>query len=900
MTSAAPFRAFAKDAIEQSIGARFEEQVRRYPERLAIKSQRDAWSYAELNRIANRVAHAILAARGPAEEPVALVLEQGALLPATILGALKAGKIYVPLDPTFPRVRLGEMVEDAQATLVLADSRTRRLATEMAPGPIPVLDASALGAGVSSENPGLGIPPDANAYIYYTSGSTGRPKGVVDTHRNVLHNVMRYTNSLRISPEDRLTLLQGPSFSGAVSSMFAALLNGAAVFPFDVHREGVDRIAGWLRDEAITIYHSVPVLFRHMAMSGEPFPALRVIRLEGDRASGRDIELYQKHFSATCVLVNGLGATECGIVRQYFVRTDTPGLEGIVPIGYPVEDMEILVLDEAGHPVDAGQVGEIAVRSRYLVPGYWRRPELTSAAFTVDPADPGLRTYRTGDLGRMRSDGCLEHLGRTDFQAKIRGNRVEVAEVEAALLGVGAVKEVAVATRQDGSAEPRLVAYVVPGSHTAPTVSELRRHLAARLPDYMIPSAYVILEALPLDANGKVDRRALPAPDGRRPELDEGHVEPRTLLEHQLARIWEAVLGIHPVGILDSFFDLGGSSLLAVQMMDQVERVLHRKVPLSVMLAGATIADLASAIQEEAVELRAPIVPIQTGGGRPPFFFLHGDYLSGGFFCGSLARHLGPDQPFYALPPCGIAGQPAPSSYEAMAARHLEALRSVQPEGPYRLGGLCNGGLVAFEMARLLEAQGETVDLLVPVAALPAHAQLDRFWLWRLMRWVAVARGHGPDRRLDWFMRLRDVATRVERLTPRQRATFVLAKLPLIPRRLLSRLRGSAHGRTRSVLHATAPAPGPPPEAGEERRRLRATYLRIDDEYVPRPYSGRLALFWPADDPVAPAEAARRWARIAPQVDVRVVSGTHFTCLTDHVQSAARELRHYLQEPRRR
>jgi len=887
MTS--PFTPFAKEAIEQSIGKRFEEQVRRYPGRLAVKSQGDAWSYAELNETADLIAHAIVAARGSAEEPVALVLHQGALLLAAILGALKAGKIYVPLDPAFPRARVSDMLADSQAPLIIVDEHTRALAAEAASGRATVLDVSGLEPGVPDEHPLPEIPPGTNAYIYYTSGSTGRPKGVLDTHRNVLHNVMRYTNSLRISPDDRLTLLQGPSFSGAVSSMFAALLNGAAVFPFDVAKEGADRIAGWLRREAITIYHSVPSLFRHVATSGESFPALRIIRLEGDRASARDIEIYQKkHFSATCTLVNGLGATECGIVRQYFVGPETPIPEGVVPIGYPVEDMEILLLDEPGHAVGAGQVGEIAVRSRYLVPGYWRQPELTAAAFAADPAG-GLRVYRTGDLGRMRPDGCLEHLGRKDSQVKIRGNRVEGAEVEAALLSIGTLKEAAVVTYQEGPGEPRLVAYVVPATEPAPTTTALRRHLAERLPDYMVPSTYIVLGALPLNANRKVDRRALPAPDGRRPELDEALVLPSTMLQLQLALIWQSVLGVEPVGIRDSFFDLGGHSLLAVQMMDQVERALDRKLPLSVLLAGATIEHLADAIQTEAGEVHAPVVSVEPRGTQPPFFFLHGDYLSGGFYCANLARHLGPDQPFHVLPPCGIDGQAVPSSYEAMARRHLEALRSVQPEGPYRLGGLCNGGLVAFELARLLAAQGQRVDVLVPVAASASNARPAWRWLRRLLRSIAALGGYGPDRQAYLLMQASTVLTQLDGMTPRQRTAFALT----LPRKIRW-LFGSEL--------AQAPAPlglERAPDTPQARRaRLRNTYLRLDAEYVLRPYAGPVTLLWPAEDPVEPDEAARWWRRVAPRVDVRVVPGTHVTCLTEHVGAAAETLRHCLREPR--
>jgi amino acid adenylation domain-containing protein len=876
------FTPFPRSAIGQSIPARFEEQARRYPDRLAVKSQRDAWSYAELDGRADQIARAILAARGDGQGPVALLLPQGALLVAATLGVLKAGRIYVPLDAAFPGARLAELLADCQATLVAADAERRPLAESVAPPHARVLEVGGA-ADRADARARLEVPADASAYIYYTSGSTGRPKGVLDTHRNVLHNVMRYTNSLRIGPDDRLTLLQGPSFSGAVSSMFAALLNGAAVFPYDVPAQGADRIADWLRREEITIYHSVPSLFRHVAPFGESLPALRLIRLEGDRAAVTDIALFQAHFSADCTLVNGLGATECGLVRQYFVGRETPVPASVVPIGYPVEDMDVVLLDESGREALPGQVGEIAVRSRYLVPGYWRRPDLTAAAFVADPRDPLLRTYRTGDLGRLRPDGCLEHLGRTDSQVKIHGNRVEAAEVEAALLGSGRLREAAVVTREDDGDEPRLVAYVVPGPDP-PTVSALRRDLAERLPEYMIPSVYVALDALPLNANRKVDRRALPVPDGRRPPLDEAFVGPRTLFELELARIWGEVLRVEPVGIRDSFFDLGGSSLLALRMIERVEHAIGRKVPLSVMLSGPTVEHLAEAIQEEAAELRAPIVAVQTSGGEPPFFFLHGDYLSGGFFSAGLARHLGPDQPFYAVPPCGADGQAVPASYQEMARWHLDAILSVSPRGPYRLGGLCNGGLVAFEVARLLSARGERVERLVVVGASASNAAPAWVWLRRLARWTGAARGREPGHRASGLLELRDA---LDRTTGLDRARAILTR----PRRVFRLLA--------AAMPDGLPAPTGNGATSREtlaarRERLRNAYLDIDAAYVPGRYAGRVALLWPSEDPLSPARAARWWQRLAAEVDAHVVPGTHVTCLTDHVRPTAEVLRRCL------
>jgi amino acid adenylation domain-containing protein len=593
LLSPASFITFAKSDIAQSIPQRFEHQVRTAPQRLAVKTVQHQLTYARLNRMANRVAQAILARRGPHAEPVALFLDQGAPLIATILGILKAGKFYVALDHTYPQARLADMLEDAQPGLIMTSTQHVSLANALFPHSDSVLNLETLDPHLSTAHPRLSIDPDSPAYIFYTSGSTGRPKGVVDTHRNVLHNIMRYTNSLRICADDRLTLLQSCSFSGSVSSLFGALLNGAAVFPCDVRAMGIPALASWLRQEALTIYHSVPSIFRQVAAAGEEFPAMRVIRLEGDQASWREVELYQQSFPATCVLVNGLGATECGLVRQFFIDKTTPVRGGVVPIGYAVHDMDIVLLDEAGQAVDVGEVGAIAVRSRYLALGYWRQPEATAAAFGADPYDAERRIYCTGDLGRLRPDGCLEHLGRQSFQHKIRGHRVDIAEIETALLAHDAIREAVVITRAEPSHEARLIAYVVPRTNTELTVSTIRRHLAERLPDYMLPAVYVVLDALPLDANGKVARRLLPTPQPRRPSLDTPYVPPGTPLETALATLWADVLQLDRVGIHDHFFDLGGDSLLAMQLMTRVLHTLHVSLPLRSLLETTTVADMA-------------------------------------------------------------------------------------------------------------------------------------------------------------------------------------------------------------------------------------------------------------------------------------------------------------------
>jgi amino acid adenylation domain-containing protein len=543
---------FAPEAVEQSIPARFEQQVARYPERLAVKSRHQAFTYTALNQMANRVARAILAWCGDGAEPIALLLEQGAPVIAALLGVLKAGKFYVPMDPTYPLERLTYMLEDSQARLIVTNTHHLPLTEAVGRHGLKVLNLDELDTEIVDENLDLTLSPDTLAYLLYTSGSTGTPKGVLQNHRNVLHTIKNECNGFHFCADDRLSLLYSPSVVGAVRNTFSALLNGAAVFPFNLREEGLTRLANWLIQEEITFYNSVATAFRHFAgsLTGiEKFPHLRLILLGSETVYKSDVELYRKHFSASCVFVVGMGATEITHIRQYFVDQHVSITDDTLPIGYAEEGVQVLLLDQANQEVGVDAVGEIAVKSRYLSLGYWRRPDLTQARFLPDANGSGERIYLTGDLGRMRADGCLIHLGREDFQVKIRGHRVEISEVETALLNYSGVNEAVVVAHEDPRGEKCLAAYLVASRGVVPSPGELRNSLADKLPDYMLPTAFVFLDALPLTPAGKVDRRALPPPETYRQELEAAYVPPRSDVERVITMIWQDVLRIEKVGL---------------------------------------------------------------------------------------------------------------------------------------------------------------------------------------------------------------------------------------------------------------------------------------------------------------------------------------------------------------
>jgi amino acid adenylation domain-containing protein len=602
------FVEFPIEDVERSIPERFERIVRQYPDRIAVKTRDHQCTYDELNKRANRLAHYILTRRGPAQEPVALFLDHWVPLMVAHLAALKAGKFSLGLDPAADRTRTVHLLDDSCAGVVIADSETRETARELASEKSEVIDLDDIMPSLSDADPRIHIPPDAYSYIRYTSGSTGNAKGATKTHRHVLKAVMDFANHFHLCPDDRVMLL---GFASLGKHAFEALLTGARLCPFDARKEGLIHLADWLRREKITVYYSFPTAFRYFvsALSGsETFSDLRLIEFEGEPVFRSDVELYKRHFSSRCLMVNTLSSAETGTVSLYFLDKNTPLNSDRVPVGYPVEGVDVLVLDDAGSPVDYDQVGEVAVRSRFLASGYWRKPDVTSQRF-VPQTDGKTETdylYLSGDLGRLSQDGCLQLLGRKDFQVKIRGFRVDLTEVETVLAGHPQLKHVVVIGQNTQAGNTQIVAYVVPQSDPGPAVPSLRAFLKHKLPDYMIPSTFVFLDALPLMNTGKVDRRALPDTGNRRPELDTFHVPPRTSIEKALSQIWAVTLGIDAVGIHDNFFDLGGHSLAATRVISQVIQTFQLELPLKALFDSPTVAEMAVVITQRGEKKASP------------------------------------------------------------------------------------------------------------------------------------------------------------------------------------------------------------------------------------------------------------------------------------------------------
>jgi amino acid adenylation domain-containing protein len=711
------FRIFGQEEVEQSIVERFEEMAVLFADRIAVSSQLVNLTYAAINHAANRVAYRLIDAGSDPDMPVALLLDQGAPLVIATLGVLKAGRFYVPLDPANPTQRNRHMLDDAGAKTLITHTYHLTVASALSDGGLDILNIDEIDVNVFDRNPNLSIAPSSLAYVLYTSGSTGNPKGVMHSHRNVLHNVMRHTNSYRICPDDRQSLLYTASVYGGQRDMYNALLNGAALYVYGIKKEGIQGLARWLDTNRVSIYCSVATIFRQFIETldvSQRMNHIRLLKLGGEATYSREVDAFKHFFSPDCVMHCGLGSTETGLVRNFFINKSTVISGNTVPLGYPVDDLEVLLLNEAGQTVADEECGEIAIKSRYISLGYWRNTELTNKVFSTDSQSRDVRIYRTGDLGIIHPDGCLEHRGRRDFQIKIRGNRVEVPEIEMALTKLEAVKEAAVIGWKSPQGIDKLIAYLVASGSSKPSTKYLHKSLGAMLPDHMVPSYFLWLDAFPLLPNGKLDRNALPRPDSTPTMLEQSFVEAGTPVEKKLVEIWSAILGVVSIGIHDSFFELGGDSLSAVMLFARIDKVFGINLPMSTLVERPTITKLAPLLARRAARIEwSTIVPVKLTGDRPPLFCVHGVFGEQ-FFLRSLGGTLNQDRPLYALQSRRLDGKYFGfKTVEDIATIYLAEIRLVQPLGPYFLSGYSFGGNVALEIARQLKVAGEIVALLV-------------------------------------------------------------------------------------------------------------------------------------------------------------------------------------------
>jgi len=722
---------FARADIERTIPARFEQAAAHFSDHIALTGRGRTWTYRDLNEQANRIAHAIRRQVPSDAECVAQLIDQSPGMVVAAIAAMKAGCASLAIHPAMPARAQSRILEDAGPALLLATTATEGRARELALGRWPVVNLDDVDDRWPRSNPARATGPGDPAIIFYTSGSTGQPKGVVKSHRAILHRVWLSTQYDRITPSDRHSLLTHSSFASSMTDTFASLLQGARVCVFDVASEGLLAFRQWLEEQAVTLLHPPALLFRRFLSTLEGsdlFPSIRIVAIGGDVVLTSDLEKWRRHFSPGCVLFHRLAATETALMTVARVDANTSLESDLTLAGHPVADKGVSVVDEAGQTVEAGEPGELQVSSRYISDGYWRRPEQTAAAFRPDPDVPERRVYRTGDRARFLPDGRLMFLGRRDHLVKIRGYRVELREIDAALLNFAEISEAAtIPVKLDD--EQRLAAFVVlkPGSEF--DALALRMRLAAHLPEWKIPAALYSLQSLPTTLTGKVDRqrleaeirRSAPSPGAaadRPPSLSRSDT---SSLEAKLAELAASVVGIDRVGRDDDLRALGLDSLRVIVLLSRAEQEFGKRVIVTDFLKSPTIGRLAELL-ETAGPAGVPdeIEVIRRGAAPAGLFFVHG--LLGWIPHAPYLPHLPAEMPAYGL---RLVPGTDEEPLDLAAARHVRAMLAVQPNGPYHLMGFSYGAHLAYEVACKLAAAQQSVGLLALVDAPPGFERLE-------------------------------------------------------------------------------------------------------------------------------------------------------------------------------
>ncbi|MEM7346155.1 MAG: amino acid adenylation domain-containing protein, partial [Chloroflexota bacterium] len=726
--------------LDPCLHQRFEAQVERSPEAPALIYNDDQLTYQELNERANQLAHHLRALGVGAETLVGIGLERSLEMVIAIYGILKAGGAYVPLDPTDPIDRLTFMMADANVPVLLTQAHLESTLIDILPNPdthLICLDRDwPIIANNDHTNPPTEITSDTMAYTIYTSGSTGKPKGAMNNHRGIGSQLMWMQDTYQLTATDWVLQKTPFSFDVSIWEFFWPLLTGSClvVAPPEKHKDS-DYIIKLITEHQITTVCFVPSmlqLFLEDPNVGRCTSLKRVLCI----GEALPFDLQERFFArmgAGTELHNLYGPTEAAVGVTYW-ECEQDSQRKIVPIGYPMANTQIYVLDSALQPVPIGVPGELHIGGVQVGRGYLNRPGLTAEKFIPDPFSdsPGTHMYKTGDLVRYLSNGAVDYLGRIDHQIKIRGFRIELGEIETLILQHPEIREAVVMVREDNPGDQRIIAYIVSGydqetGNSTQLISlhqNLRESLEVQLPEYMVPSTFVDLAAFPLLPNGKINRHALPKPDLSRAELTTTYLAPRDTVEWQLAQIWQTILEVDLIGVRDNFFDLGGHSLLAIRLMAQIQKVFNQELPLAILFQGATIESLAKILRQQSeTETQSSLVAIRSidlaknstpsTSVKKPFFCIHP--ADGGILnYVDLARHLGEDQPFYGLQAVGINDDTSSpyTDIESMAAHYRELIQTVQPHGPYLIGGWSLGGVVAFELAQQLHQQNQTVDLL--------------------------------------------------------------------------------------------------------------------------------------------------------------------------------------------
>lgn len=813
-------------AAPQCVHSLIEAQALKTPEKTAVQFNEQYLTYKELNARANQLARYLIQLGVGSEVLVGINVERSLEMVVALLATLKAGGAYVPLDPAYNSERLAHMLKDAQISVLLTQQKLVSQIPQPVNAQVVCLDDHWRNISLhSSENLTQPVTGKDLAYIIYTSGSTGKPKGVMIPHSCLSSFTQTIISEFEITPKDRVLQFASINFDAAVEEIYPCLCAGgtlvlrsnAILLNAQDFMQSCHSLQLTVLDLPTAYWHQ---LAAELKDSNINLPsALRLVIIGGERALPELVRYWQEYVNKSSngdrlQLINTYGPTETTVSATFYRVPTTHSSQ--VPIGRPLPGVTAYILDENLQPVAVGVEGEIYIGGSNVGRGYLHNPELTASKFIPDPfGNSEARLYKTGDLARPQADGNIEYVGRIDHQVKIRGFRIELGEIETTLIQYSSVREVVVVAAVYGIFDKRLVAYIVPQPSQALTLRELRDFLSSKLPEYMVPSSFVILDALPLTPNNKIDIRALPSPDKSNLNLDEEFVDSRNEIEKKLITIWEKLLGVQPIGIQDNFFSLGGNSLLATSLVTEVKKEFRKTLNPAILFEAPTIEQFSSILIQEQTPASSTI-KIHTSGIKTPLFIIGNSFLYQ-----HLLNNLNTDQPVYII-------EESLGKAPEMAKRCIQAIREIQPNGAYKLLGHSYEGLVAYEIAQQLLADNQTIDLLGLIDTATPELEI----------------------KVDKISLLQKINQRI-RINARNSAK---ENLSFIKERLKHRL-------------------------SESIKPLMPLIDQLTNEYIPQPYPGQLTIFSATYEPYGLEDSSLGWGELAAGTKVYKIPSSHRSIL---------------------